>query len=163
MSRLILGQQNPTMCEQGLLLLIGFSSYTLWEMTEVQVKHIKGQKMHISACDSKHFTGDVQQFCMTRHWQNIFGKPPPQMKIPLWETCSTYWTGIKSIKYQGLCQSRYQTPVTLPYQNNNNNTIGFTGKACLKAVRWGMRQDLQPLLFALCLWARVGKTGLESA
>lgn len=34
-------------------------------------------------CDSQHLAGDAQGSCMTRHWQNTFEKPPPQMKIPL--------------------------------------------------------------------------------
>lgn len=43
MSRSILGQQSPTTCEQGSLLVIWFSFCVFWEMTHVQVKHSAGQ------------------------------------------------------------------------------------------------------------------------
>lgn len=66
-------------------------------------------------CDSQHLAGDAQGSCMTRHWQNTFEKPPPQMKIPLWETGPMYWTRVKSVKH--LKRDRCQTQAALPYQN----------------------------------------------
>lgn len=103
-----------------------------------------GSNAHLSACTIKGL------WLKALHWgcpgvvhdqtlTNIFEKPPPQMKIPLWETCRMYWTRIKSVKHQKgkVCPSRSIKHRSPSPTRTITTTERFTGKDCLKAVKMG--------------------------